>query len=195
MFENKYLINFKKQLSTFNEWEAIIKEAKKREDTYNFGLNYRCQVKHYPFAVDIKKQIPTLADHFFILNTSRIAREFPPHVQGTPGSGGACSINWPIKNCNDLSPSTWFKCTTEPVFKNDLYKDSYLIDNIDDLIPIHSASMLTSTGMPCVFRSDVIHKGYNNLPKGETRTIIKWEMMDPTWEGACQFLHNKGYID
>jgi len=195
MFENKYIINFKKPLLSFQQWDDIQKEARRRDDTYKFGLNYRCQVSHYDFAVELRKQIPSLREHFFVLNTNRLAREFPPHIQGTPGSGGAASINWPILNCEAHSPSTWYTCKTEVRFKNDLYKDSYLVENVEDLEPIHTEAMLTSTGMPCLFRSDIIHKGFNNMPKGETRTIIKWEMSEASWEESCVILHNMGYID
>lgn len=195
MFDDKYLIDFKKPLIEFDQWIEIQKEARRREDTYKFGLNYRCQVKYYDFAVKLKEQLPTLRDHFFILNTNKLAREFPPHIQGTPGSGGAASINWPIINCDERSPSTWYTCKTEPRFKNDLYKDSYLIENIEDLEPIHTQSMLTSTKMPCLFRSDVIHKGFNNIENGATRTIIKWEMAETSWEESCQLLYKQGYID
>lgn len=195
MFENKYIINFKKPLIEFSQWEEIQKEARRREDTYKFGLNYRCQVSHYAFAMELRKELPSLREHFFILNTNRLAREFPPHVQGKPGSGGAASINWPILNCDEKSPSTWYTCKTEVRFKNDLYKDSYLVDNVEDLEAIHTEAMLTSTGMPCLFRSDVIHKGFNNLEKGETRTIIKWEMEEGSWEESCNILYNGGYID
>lgn len=194
MFKNTYIANFKKPLLTFDTWNAIVKDARHRDDTYKFGLNYRCKVDHYDFAVELRKLLPSLGDVFFILNTNRLAREFPPHVQGTPGSGGAASINWPILNCDERSPSTWYKCKTEVRFKNDLYKDSYLVDNVEDLEEVHTEAMLTSTGMPCLFRSDVIHKGFNNMPKGETRTIIKWEMRETTWEESCITLHNLGYI-
>ena len=195
MFENKYIINFNEPLIEFDVWEAIIREARRREDTYKFGLNYRCQVKYYDFAIKLKEKIPTLRDHFFILNTNRLAREFPPHIQGKPGSGGAASINWPILNCEDHSPSTWYRCKTEPIFANDLYKDSFLVANVEDLEPIHTEAMLSSTRKPCLFRSDVIHKGFNNMPKGETRTIVKWEMEEGSWEEASQFLYKEGYID
>lgn len=182
----------KQDIVTFERWFEIYDQINKREiPTQRYGYGIRVDSKLFPDLELLRKHLP-FKDHFFFLISHRKNREFPIHVDGIPGQRNAASINWPIINCDERSPTEWFE-TDKQVEWLDL-DNSYFMKNVHDAVLTHSEPMLTRLSKPYLFRSDLLHRGFCQLENSERRVIVKWELEYDSWDSACQEFQNKNYI-
>lgn len=187
---NDYLILCKTPIVSFEYWFAIYEQIRKSKKALTFGYGIQVSTNHYPELEIIRKQLP-FKDKFFFLISNRKHREFPIHVDGIPGNYNSASINWPIQNCDERSPTTWYTCNNIK-FKN--IDNSYFLDNIGDATEIYTQPMMSVHRLPYLFRSDILHKGYCNMNENGVRIIVKWELEINDWSTACTEFQNRNYI-
>ena len=184
-----YMVPFIHRCIPFDEWNKIYEYVRTSKDYPAFGYGIKVFVKDFPQLETLANDLP-LKDHFFFLISNRKKREFPIHVDGVPGKNNAASLNWPIRNCDNRSPTTWYSCD-DIQFKD--IDNSFFIKNPDSCIEIHSEAMQTSLEKPYLFRSDLLHRGLSGINEG-LRIIVKWELEYDSWSNACADLHNRNYI-
>lgn len=190
MIDNKYLILCKQPIIQIDDWLAIYADIRKSKSATTFGYGIKVDTNAYPALEAIRADLP-FKDHFFFLISNMRRREFPIHVDGVPGACNAASVNWPLQNCFEDSPTTWYSCD------NIIYKDldnSFFLENTQDAKEIHSEAMLSNHKLPYLFRSDVLHKGYCNLQTSGFRIIVKWELNFNDWQTTCSEFYNRNYI-
>lgn len=175
---------------TFDTWEKIYADVRKRKDLKTFGYGIRVEVADYPELKDVMTQV-SFRDHFFFLISHKRNREFPIHVDGVPGEHNAASVNWPLRGCDDHSPTIWYEC--EERRYNDL-DNSFFLENIDQAEEIYRATMYSKFERPYLFRGELLHKGYCNLDTNEIRIIVKWELEYDTWQDACTDFQHRNYF-
>lgn len=187
---NEYMILCKKPFVTFEYWQDIFQDIRNRKDNKTFGYGTRVETKHYELLENIRKDLP-FRDHFFFLISNKKNREFPIHVDGVPNQKNAASVNWPLQNCDDHSPTTWYSCENPEYLDLD---NSFFLKNVEDAIPIHQDTMYSDKKLPYLFRSDLLHKGYCNMQESGLRIILKWELDYDDWQTACTEFRNRDYI-
>lgn len=184
------MILCKDPIVTFDQWELIYSDVRKRKDLAKFGYGIRVNVDDYPELLSAAQTLP-FRDHFFFLISHKRNREFPIHVDGVPGEHNAASVNWPLLNCDSHSPTIWYECESREYQDLD---NSFFLDNVEDAIEIHRDTMYSHYRLPYLFRGELLHKGYCNLNTNEMRIIVKWELDYDTWEDACSGFRDRNYI-
>jgi len=187
---NEFLIKCQQPIVSFDYWNEIYQQARNNKNFKAFGYGIRVDTKEYAELEKIRNDLP-FKDHFFFLISNKKKREFPIHVDGIPGNKNAASVNWPLQNCNETSPTTWYHCDT--MVYNNIDK-SYFLKNVEDAVEIHSDTMYSKFQLPYLFRSDILHRGYCNMQTSGFRIILKWELEFDDWKTACTEFHNRNYI-
>lgn len=179
------IIPLNQSLIDFNEWKELYSKARNKEiESEHYGYGIKIDAKH------LKKEINLpLKPYFFFLVSNKRKREFPIHVDGIPGQQAA-SLNWAISGCNDKSPTNFYECCTDIVWKD--LDNSFFLENTQDAVKTHSVTMYDNNVY--LFRSDLLHSGYCNLDTTETRIIVKWELEYDSWSTACREFRNRNYI-
>ncbi len=192
MVDSMFMVRCKTPIVLFERWMEIYSEVRKNKQLgTNFGYGIKVNVCNYVDLQEVRKILP-FRDHFFFLISNARNREFPIHVDGIPGKLNAASVNWPLVNCNEYSPTVWYRCD-DPIFKN--IANSYFLENASAAKQIHTETMVSSHKLPYLFRGEILHRGYCNIPqKNEHRIILKWELDFDNWDEACSEFHNRNYI-
>jgi hypothetical protein len=189
---DNYMIRCKEAFIPFDLWRTLYGKVKRGEiESQNFGYGIKVDSTMVPELDYIRDELP-FKQYFFFLISNRRNREFPIHVDGVPGENNASSVNWPIENCTEESVTEWFRPTGEVLWDD---KDrSFFMKNADEVVKVHEAPMVTSTGMPYLFRSDLLHRGYCQLENSKLRIIVKWELDYADWDTACREFRDRNYI-
>lgn len=177
------LIELKNNLIEIEEWKDLYNKVRRKEIPHeNFGYGIKVSSEYLSNIPDLP-----LHDHFFFLISNRKRREFPIHVDGIPGKQAA-SLNWALYGCDENSPTEFYECTKDIIWKN--IDNSFFLENTKDAVMTHKCVMHNNKGY--LFRSDILHRGYCNT--SEPRVIVKWELKYNEWSRACKELRNRNYI-
>jgi hypothetical protein len=151
-----------------------------KKDFAHFGYGIKIPAEKFADTTLLRKKY-NFRDDLYILYTTPRSREFPIHVDGTPGENNVASINWPILGCDEASPTQWYR-VDHPKYK--ILDGSHFLENTEDAIELHSEAMLTRLQVPYLFRSDLWHRGFNTT--NGIRVILKWELQRPNWDDAVR---------
>lgn len=182
---SKMMVELKDPIISFDEWNQLYVSAREGSiDSDHYGYGIKVSNKHV-------SKIPNLPlkPYFFFLVSNRKRREFPIHIDGSPGKQGA-SINWALSGCDSNSPTDFYQCCSDIKWKD--LDNSFFLENVNDVVKTHSVTMYNNHAY--LFRSDILHRGYCNINTNETRIIVKWELDYDTWPEACREFRNRNYI-
>ncbi len=148
------------------------------EVQYSFGAAKGIDIDAHPVFFQLAQQF-CLKTRIFVIRMPADFQALPIHIDGHADKNNAASIIWPLEGCDERSPTKWFE-TKRHEFE--LIKNSYFLKNAEDLKVCHSQPMLSARKAPYLFRSDILHCGYNF--SGTTKVIVKWELNVSDWEDA-----------
>lgn len=180
------MIELSDSIIPFQKWHDIYRQVRLKEipaDRFGYGMQVDAS------WLGITPDLP-LKPHFFFLTSNRRNKEFPIHVDGVPGSKNAASINWALAGCDHTSPTDFYICCEDIVWKD--LDNSYFLENTAAAVKTHSTIMYNNHAY--LFRSDLLHRGYCQIDDSSTRIIVKWELEYDTWETACKEFYNRNYI-
>lgn len=177
------LIELKNNIIPVDEWKELYSKVRNKQiPSNNFGYGIKVDAK---YLSSIPNDIP-LFPYFFFLVSNKKKREFPIHIDGIPGKQAA-SLNWGIEGCDEQSPTQFYECTKDIIWKN--LDNSFFLENINDAVLTHSN--IIEDNKAYLFRSDLLHRGYCNVDR---RLIVKWELEYDDWNTACREFRNRNYI-
>jgi hypothetical protein len=179
------MVELRDSLITFDEWNTLYTSAREKSiDTEHYGYGIKVNATHVSTIPDLP-----LKPYFFFLISNRKNREFPIHIDGSPGKQAA-SINWALSGCDSNSPTEFYQCCDDVKWKD--LDNSFFLDNTNDVVKTHSVTMYDNHAY--LFRSEILHRGYCNINTNVSRVIVKWELDYETWPDACRELRNRNYI-
>lgn len=187
--ESKFMLPLKPgALIDWTRAQELYAEARRNKSFPRFGYGIRVSTAEFPDLEDLRRMYG-FRDYFFILWQSPRQREVPIHVDGAHGNSNCASINWPLLNCDEASPTEWYSCE-EP--RTRIIEGSYFLENVEDARVVHREAMLSKGNFPYLFRSDVWHRGYSN--SSGVRVILKWELIRDSWADTVLEFERKNLL-
>ncbi len=156
--------------------------------SYSFGVAKGIDIGLHPIYSEIANQF-NLKTRIFVIHMPAEFHALPIHIDGHADKNNAASIIWPLYGCDERSPTKWFETKTHEF---EFVKNNYFLKNAEGLKVCHSQSMHSSEKSPYLFRSNILHCGYNF--SGKEKIIVKWEMNSPNWTEANEFFRTLDLI-
>jgi hypothetical protein len=171
----------------FAFWNSLYERARvEREKVMSMPYGIRVPIDFSERLSSVfHKHHGVFRDYFYFLLTNRKRPLFPIHIGGDPDKPNVASLNWGIRNCSEISRSTWYRVTGEE--KRILYGKSIFLSPETPVEPVYEYAFDSNKEQSVLFRSDIWHKGENNTGKADPRLIVKWETTHRTWKESVDY--------